>query len=180
MGAMAWRFGQELVDTCGFAAGYKSVNRFVGKLRGQGITGSLRGDRDRTRRRAAGGLRHGPDGARPAHWQVPSHTALRADSRLQSEVRPLRCVAKTTLLANRTNRQSLGYRLFSFQSEDFPDELNLPKDIPFRQPPHLAFPDHVQNLVALNRPPGSIERSKTLAGIHPPLDPSMVLFHNIV
>jgi transcriptional regulator with XRE-family HTH domain len=51
---------------------------------------------------------------------------------------------------------------------------------PFRQPPHLAFPDHVQNLVALNRPPGSIERSKTLAGIHPPLDSSMVLFHNIV
>ena len=47
-------------------------------------------------------------------------------------------------------------RLFSFQSEDFPDELNLPKDIPFRQPPHLAFPNHVQNLVALNRPPGSI------------------------
>jgi hypothetical protein len=39
-------------------------------------------------------------------------------------------------------------RLFSFQSEDFPDELNLPKDIPFRQPPHLAFPDHVQDLVA--------------------------------
>jgi cellulose synthase/poly-beta-1,6-N-acetylglucosamine synthase-like glycosyltransferase len=67
-------------------------------------------------------------------------------------------------------------RLFSFQSEEFPDELNLPKDIPFRQPPHLAFPDHVQNLVALNRPPGSIERSKTLAGIHPSLDRSMVLF----
>jgi hypothetical protein len=69
---------------------------------------------------------------------------------------------KPLLLANRTNRQSLGYRLFSFQSEDFPNELNLPKDIPFRQPPHLAFPDHVQNLVALNRPPGSIGKSKTL------------------
>ena len=34
-------------------------------------------------------------------------------------------------------------RLFSFQSEDFPDELNLRKDVPFWQPPHLAFPDHV-------------------------------------
>ena len=38
-------------------------------------------------------------------------------------------------------------RLFSSQSEDLPDELNLPQEIPFRQPPHLAFPDHVQNLV---------------------------------
>jgi len=71
-------------------------------------------------------------------------------------------------------------RLFSLQSENFPDELNLPKDIPFRQPPHLAFPDHVQNLVALNRSPRAIEGSKSLAGIHPALDPSMVLFHNIV
>src|ERR1700682_2543728 len=67
-----------------------------------------------------------------------------------------------------------------FQSEGFPDELNLSKHIAFRQPPHLAFPDHVQNLIALNRPPRSIERSKSLARIHPPLDPSMVLFHNIV
>jgi hypothetical protein len=71
-------------------------------------------------------------------------------------------------------------RLSSFQSEDFPVELNLSKDIPFRQPPYLAFPDHVHNLVALNRPPGSIERSKTSVGIHPPLDRSMVLFHQIV
>ena len=45
----------------------------------------------------------------------------------------------------------------AFQSESFPDELNLPKYIPFRQPSHLAFPDHVQNLVALNRSPRSIE-----------------------
>jgi hypothetical protein len=74
---------------------------------------------------------------------------------------------------------SLVDRLFSFQSEDFPDELNLPNDITLRQPPHLAFPDHVQNLVALNRSPRSIERSKILAGVHPTLDPSMVLFHNI-
>jgi hypothetical protein len=71
-------------------------------------------------------------------------------------------------------------RLLSFQSEDLVDELNLPKDIPLRQPPHLAFSDHVQNLVTLNRSPGSIERSKTLAGIHSPLDPSMILFDDII
>jgi len=71
-------------------------------------------------------------------------------------------------------------KLFGSQSEDFTNELNLAKHIPFRQPPDLAFSDHMQNLVALNRPPGSIERSKTLAGIHASLDPSMVLFHNII
>jgi hypothetical protein len=89
------------------------------------------------------------------------------------------CVAKNSVGETEPTANLVG-RLFSLQSEDFPDELNLAKNIPFRQPPHLAFPDHVQNLVALNRSPGSIERSKTLAGIHPPLDPSMVLFHNIV
>ena len=45
----------------------------------------------------------------------------------------------------------------AFQSESFLDELNLSKYVPFRQPPHLAFPDHVQNLVALNCSPRSIE-----------------------
>ena len=44
------------------------------------------------------------------------------------------------------------------QSEGFLDELNLAKNVPFRQPPHLAFADHVQNLIALNRPPRSIQR----------------------
>jgi len=68
----------------------------------------------------------------------------------------------------------------AFQSEGFLDELNLANDILSWQPPHLAFPDHVQNLVALNRAPRSIERSKTLAGIHPPLDRSMILFHDII
>ena len=90
------------------------------------------------------------------------------------------CVAKNDLAAKPNQQVMSSVDYSAFQSEDFPDELNLPKDIPFRQPPYLAFPDHVQRLVALNRPPSSIERSKTLAGIHPPLDPSMVLFHNIV
>jgi hypothetical protein len=67
------------------------------------------------------------------------------------------CVAKTILSAKPELTANLVGRLFTFQSEDFPDELNLPKDIPFRQPPHLAFSNHIQNLVALNRSPGSIE-----------------------
>jgi hypothetical protein len=91
------------------------------------------------------------------------HTCERLETRLCCKNNS---VGETEPIAN------LVGRLISFQSEDFPDELNLSKDIP--------FPDHVHNLVALDRPPGSVERSKTLAGIHSPLDPSMVLFHNIV
>src|SRR5437660_11009612 len=78
--------------------------------------------------------------------------------------RPYYLCCKNNSVGETEPTASLVGRLFSFQSEDFPDKLNLPKDIPFRQPPHLAFPDHVQNLIALNRPPASIERSKALAG----------------
>ena len=39
---------------------------------------------------------------------------------------------------------------------------------------------HVLGFAQLNRPPCAVERSKTLAGIHPLLDRSMVLFHHIV
>ena len=52
------------------------------------------------------------------------------------------CCKKNSVSETEPTTNLVG-RLFSFQSEDFPDELNLPKDIPFRQPPHLAFPDHV-------------------------------------
>jgi hypothetical protein len=47
---------------------------------------------------------------------------------------------------------------------------------------HLTwpFPDHVHNLVTLYRSPCSIERPKSLAGIFPPFDRSMILFHNII
>jgi hypothetical protein len=61
-----------------------------------------------------------------------------------------------------------------------PDELDLPAHIAFRQPSHLAFPDHMQNLVPLNRSPRAIEGSKALTGIHPALDRSMVLLYDIV
>ena len=55
---------QDLVDTCGFTAGYQSVRRFVRKLQRKPLAGSLRGHRDRTRRRSPGRLR------RPARWSA--------------------------------------------------------------------------------------------------------------
>jgi hypothetical protein len=38
------------------------------------------------------------------------------------------CVAKTILV--KPNQPPISFRLFSFQFEDLPDKLNLPKDIP--------------------------------------------------
>ena len=48
-GRNAMAIWQDLVDTCGFAGGYQSVKRFVRKLRGKPVAGSLRGHRDRAR-----------------------------------------------------------------------------------------------------------------------------------
>jgi hypothetical protein len=44
----------------------------------------------------------------------------------------------------------------------------------------LAFPDHVQGFITLNGSPRAIEGSESLARIHPPLDRSMVLLHDVV
>ena len=45
-GRNAMAIWQDLVDTRGFAGGYQSVKRFVRKLLGGPVQGSLRGDRD--------------------------------------------------------------------------------------------------------------------------------------
>ena len=71
-------------------------------------------------------------------------------------------------------------KLFGSQSEDFTNELNLAKHIPFRQPPHLAFPDHVHDLVSLDRPAGRVKGSEPLAGVDPSFDRPMILFHYVV
>ena len=60
------------------------------------------------------------------------------------------------------------------------DELDQPNDIPFGQLPHLAFPDHVHDFVALNRPPGSVARPKPMAGVNPAFDRPVVPFHDVV
>jgi hypothetical protein len=69
---------------------------------------------------------------------------------------------------------------FSAQSEDLIEEQDQSEHIPFGQPPHLAFPDHVHYFVSLDRPPGAVKGSEPLAGVDPSFDRSMILFHDVV
>jgi hypothetical protein len=69
---------------------------------------------------------------------------------------------------------------FSAQAEDLIEEQDQSQHIPFGQPPHLAFPDHVHYLVSLDRPPGAVKGSEPLAGVDPSFDRSMILFHDVV
>jgi hypothetical protein len=47
-------------------------------------------------------------------------------------------------------------------------------------PPNLSFPNHVYRLISLNRSLGRLELAKSLLGVHPAFDRSMVLFQDIV
>jgi hypothetical protein len=39
---------------------------------------------------------------------------------------------------------------FHTESEEFIEEENQSQHVPFGQPPHLAFPDHVHDLISLD------------------------------
>ena len=69
---------------------------------------------------------------------------------------------------------------FRTESEEFIEEEDQSQHIPFGQPPHLAFSDHVHHLVSLDRPPGPRKRSESLAGVNPSFDRSMILLHDVV
>ena len=69
---------------------------------------------------------------------------------------------------------------FRAQSEDLIEEQDQSQHIPFGQPSHLAFPDHVHNLISLDRPPGPVKGSEPLASVDPSFDRSMILFHYVV
>ena len=73
-------------------------------------------------------------------------------------------------------------RLTSFraQSEDVIEKSDQPQLIPFGQPSHLAFPDHVHYLIPLDRPPSPVKGPEPLAGVDPSFDRSMILFHDVV
>ena len=85
-GRNAMSIWQELVDRHGFTGGYESVKRYRPQTARNPIAGSACRHRDRAGRRSAGRLRRRPDGPRSANRQVPAHTAVRADARLQPQV----------------------------------------------------------------------------------------------
>src|SRR5690242_10945109 len=47
-------------------------------------------------------------------------------------------------------------------------------------PPRLPFPEHVQRLIALDRPPRCPELTKVLLGLHMSFDRPMILLQNVV
>jgi len=64
--------------------------------------------------------------------------------------------------------------------EEFVDELILTPDATPAQPPHLALPNYVYRLIALNRSSRSLEFPKPLLGVHSPFDRTMVLLDDVV
>src|SRR5271167_4763166 len=67
-----------------------------------------------------------------------------------------------------------------WQIEKAVDELNLAKKIISCHPSNLLLPDHVDCFVALNRPPGRLELSEALLGVHSTFYGSMIPFENVV
>ena len=64
--------------------------------------------------------------------------------------------------------------------EEFVDEPILTPDATPAQPPHLALPNYVHRLIALNRSSRSLEFAKPLLGVHSPFDRAMVLLDDVV
>ena len=64
--------------------------------------------------------------------------------------------------------------------EDFVDEPILTPDATAAQPPHLALPNDVHRLLALNRSTRRLEFAEPLLGPHAPFDRTMVLLDDVV
>jgi hypothetical protein len=64
--------------------------------------------------------------------------------------------------------------------EEFVDEPILTPDATPAQPPHLALPNYVHRLIALNRSSRSLEFAKPLLSVHSPFDRAMVLLDDVV
>jgi len=88
-------------------------------------------------------------------------------------------VAKTAVLQvsprNRSSQKGVVPGNSGGHIEEFVDEPILTPDATSAQPPHLALPNYVHCLIALNRSSRSLEFAKPLLGIYAPFDRAMVL-----
>jgi hypothetical protein len=64
---------------------------------------------------------------------------------------------------------------FRAQAEDLIEEQDQFPHIPFGQLSHLAFPNHVHDLISLDGPQDPVKGSEHLAGVDPSFDRSMIL-----
>ena len=64
--------------------------------------------------------------------------------------------------------------------EQLVDGLNLSPNIRTAHPPHLPLPDHVHDLVSLDRSPRRVEFTQALLGLHSSFDRSMILLQDVV
>ena len=82
---------------------------------------------------------------------------------------------------NKSSPSRLSFpRILAGHLEEFVDEPILTPDVTPAQPPHLALPNYVHRLIALNRSSRSLEFAEPLLGLHSPFDRAMVLLDDVV
>lgn len=87
-GRNAMAIWQDLVDQCGFAAGYQSARRFVRHVQANSAPEPRAVIETPPGEEVQVDYGSGPPGARLAERQVPAHPLVRAHPRLQPEVGP--------------------------------------------------------------------------------------------
>src|SRR6516164_473960 len=81
---------------------------------------------------------------------------------------------------DKSRREDVVPGTLSGHFEDFVDEPILTPDATAAQPPHLALPNDVHRLLALNRSTRRLEFAEPLLGPHAPFDRTMVLLDDVV
>ena len=81
---------------------------------------------------------------------------------------------------DKSRREDVVPGTLSGHFEDFVDEPILTPDATAAQPPHLALPNDVHRLLALNRSTRRLKFAEPLLGLHAPFDRTMVLLDDVV
>ena len=60
------------------------------------------------------------------------------------------------------------------------EECHLPQDVSFFHAMHLAFPDHVHDLISLQGSPRTLEGKEAHPRLDQPFDEAMILFNQVI